>query len=136
MTKMSVVYNGNLRCKITHVKSETQILSDAPLDNHGLGESFSPTDLLSASLAACMITILGIKNDEENLGILNMECTVLKEMNSTPRRIKRIILELKVKMLQPSEAKSTRIRTIAENCPVALSLNPEIDQDLIINYFS
>ncbi|MFK7757586.1 MAG: OsmC family protein [Flavobacteriales bacterium] len=134
MTKMSLEYNGQLRTKLVHDSSKAFLLTDAPVDNHGLGESFSPTDLVASGLAACMITVLGIQNETKNLGILAMEATAEKHMKSNPRRISEIKVELKLKMKNRSTESHSLIREIAEHCPVAQSLSKDLNQILSISF--
>ncbi|MGH2563819.1 MAG: OsmC family protein, partial [Ginsengibacter sp.] len=86
----SIVYTGNLRCKAEHTQSRTTIETDAPADNRGKGEKFSPTDLLCVSLATCMLTTMGIKANELGVDITNSKAEVTKHMFSDPRRVGRI----------------------------------------------
>jgi len=135
MTKMSLEYNGSLRTKLVHNKSGTIIYTDAPTDNHGLGESFSPTDLVASALAACMITVLGIQNIPRKLGILKMSAEVKKNMESNPRRISEIQVILEINMKPNSSVEKKKlIQEIAENCPVAKSLDAELNQLVRINF--
>ncbi len=130
MSKISVNYNGKLRVNMIHTKSDTSIITDAPTDNNGLGMSFSPTDLTASSLAACMITIIGIHDSKKNWGIQEMNAEVEKIMASNPRRIQGIKVELTVKMNEISEELKTQIKNAALSCPVALSLNKELEQEV------
>lgn len=131
MTKISLEYNGQLRTKLIHDPSKTSILTDAPKDNHGLGNSFSPTDLVASALAACMITVLGIQNEERNLGIQEMSARVIKTMESNPRRISQVEIDLNIKTNDQGSRNQKLIEKIAKTCPVALSLSSELKQ--IIN---
>lgn len=134
MTKMSLDYNGALRCILTHNDSQNSINTDAPKDNHGLGDSFSPTDLLASSLAACMVTILGIKNENLNLGILNMNAEIEKSMSSNPRKVNQIHVNLTVELSSRNENVEKQIQEIASTCPVALSIHPDTTQVINITY--
>lgn len=124
-----VHYIGNLRTESTHVKSGKTVLSDAPTDNNGKGETFSPTDLMSNALAQCTLTIMGIKANERGWNIDGSTAELVKVMGSNPRRVS----EIKIKfMMKGSFDKKTK--TILENagraCPVSKSLHPDLIQDL------
>jgi putative redox protein len=128
MLKSKISYLGDLRCEATHLASGNLIVSDAPTDNHGKGEAFSPTDLASTSLALCMITVMGIKCN--SLGIdLKCEAEVQKLMRSEPRRIGEIKVKLFFNGSVPKEHEAI-LRETALNCPVALSLHPKIKQEV------
>ena len=90
MHAIEVKYEGELRCSAVHLKSGNSIISDAPIDNHGKGESFSPTDLVATAYASCMLSIIGIHCNENNLAFTHGKASVLKIMESAPRRISRI----------------------------------------------
>lgn len=96
MTTSTVTYNGKLRTTAIHLKSNTQIITDAPVDNHGKGEAFSPTDLLATSLASCMLTIMGIKAESMRLDINDSKAEVTKVMSSDPRRVAEIHVKITV----------------------------------------
>ena len=134
MSKISVKYNGELRVNLTHTLSKKSIITDAPLDNNGLGMSFSPTDLTASSLAACMITILGIHNSRKNWGIKGMDADVEKIMESNPRRINKIIVDLNIKADSLSQKAKEEIQASALNCPVALSLDKTIIQEVNLKF--
>ncbi len=132
---MKTVYLGGLRNEVEHLQSGTKIVTDAPLDNHGKGESFSPTDLFASSLGCCMLTIMGIS--AENYGF-NIDGTTLeteKIMGTNPRRV----VELKLDIHFPKGSNYTDqqkrlIEAAARTCPVANSLNPEIKKTITFNY--
>ena len=128
MITSKVVYKGNLRTEATHLESGTVIITDAPKDNHGNGESFSPTDLLATSLSSCMLSIMGIVAKRENLNIEGTDTEVTKVMYSEPRRVG----EIHVKLVMPKNNFSDKERKLLENaahtCPVAKSLHPDIKQ--------
>lgn len=127
MTTSTVEYEGNLKVKCTHTQSETQIESTAPTDNQGDGTSFSPTDLLATSLAACAIVTLGIKARMRNLDIGKPKASVLKIMANKPRRIDAV--EITVVFDKPfADDEILFIKETTENCPVALSLQPSLRQ--------
>ncbi len=135
MTKMSLEYNGGLRCNLTHNDSQNSIKTDAPKDNHGLGESFSPTDLVASALAACMVTVLGIHNEPKDLGILKMDAKIQKNMSSSPRKISRISVDLNVQLASRSVTIEKKIEEIAKSCPVALSIHPGTEQKIELTFY-
>lgn len=127
----SIVYTGNLRCEAEHIQSKTIIETDAPTDNRGKGEKFSPTDLLCVSLATCMLTTMAIKAGDLQVDITHSKADVKKHMFSDPRRVGKI----EVSITLPANG-SERDRKVLEktgnNCPVIKSLHPDIE--LLINY--
>jgi len=123
-----VIYEGNLRTRMTHLYSGTEVLTDAPLDNQGLAQAFSPTDLLATALASCMISIMGIKARDMNLDLKGTEAEVTKIMASDPRRISEIQVVLKFPKKGFTEKDKTILENAARTCPVAKSLNPDILQ--------
>lgn len=129
-----IVYLGDLRTESTHIQSGTQIQTDAPTDNHGKGELFSPTDMVANSLATCMITTMGIKAIGLGVDLKGMEAEVTKVMVVDPRRIG----EIKVVLHFPKLAVSDKDRTILEKtaltCPVAKSLSPELVQTVAFDW--
>ncbi|TVR84147.1 MAG: OsmC family peroxiredoxin [Saprospirales bacterium] len=130
MATSIVTYVGDLRTEAQHLRSGTRIISDAPVDNQGKGEAFSPTDLLSTSLASCMLTIMGIKARDLNLNIDGSEAEVEKIMASDPRRVAEIRISLKMNH-QGIIAKEQKILERAGlNCPVLLSLHPDIVKEI------
>ncbi|HCQ28674.1 MAG TPA: osmotically inducible protein OsmC [Flavobacteriales bacterium] len=128
--KYALQYQGNLRTEIIHLKSNTKIITDAPVDNKGKGESFSPTDLTAVSLASCMITIMGIKAQENNINIIGTTAEADKIMLSNPRRIGEIIVKIKLPE-NLSEKERKILMKSALTCPVALSLHPDIKQTVL-----
>lgn len=128
-----VEYLGGLRTRNTHLKSGAQIETDAPTDNHGQGALFSPTDLAATSLANCMITVMGIKAEQNGISFNAVSADVKKVMSSGPRRIKEIHVELKIEENWTVEEKKLMEET-ALNCPVALSLHPDIEQLVKFRY--
>ncbi|PJR04580.1 OsmC family protein [Avrilella dinanensis] len=124
-----VIYLGDLRTKSTHIASQSEILSDAPIDNNGKGEAFSPTDYVANALASCMLTIMGIKAREMNVDISQSRAEVTKIMQSEPRRIGEI--EVKIFMSLQADIKTkTILENAAKACPVAKSLHPDIVQKI------
>ena len=127
----SIIYKGNLRCEAEHLQSRSTIETDAPTDNRGKGERFSPTDLLCVSLATCMITTMGIKAGDMNIDITNAKADVTKHMASDPRRVAKI--EVAVSLPGNIDEKERLIlERTGNNCPVAKSIHPDIE--LVINY--
>ena len=121
------VYLGQLRVASSHLKSGEVIISDAPTDNNGKGQAFSPTDMVANALAACMLTIMGIKAMHAGINIEQTTAQVLKTMASNPRRISTI--EIKLQMTSGIESKYRAIlQAAALNCPVAKSIDPAIEQ--------
>lgn len=120
-------YTGGLRTKAVHLKSNTEIVTDAPIDNQGKGESFSPTDLVATALGSCMLTIMGIKARDKEIDIKGATIEVLKTMASNPRRISR----LDIKMTMPDKSYSDRdkkiLKAAAKACPVGNSLHPDVE---------
>jgi len=125
----TVVYNGDLRTTCTHLKSENSFETDAPVDNHGKGERFSPTDLMATSLATCMITVMGIKARTMRFDLNKVEIEVEKVMKSDPRRIGGINLFFHIpESLKLIDEKTKNIlKNTGETCPVMLSIHPDID---------
>jgi putative redox protein len=129
-----VVYMGNLRTNLTHLYSGTEIITDAPLDNQGLAQSFSPSDLAATSLATCMMTIMGIKARDMNLQLEGTELEVTKVMAANPRRISEIHINIKFPKNNFTQEVKTALETAARNCPVAKSLHPDILQEIVFNF--
>ena len=128
-----VTYLGELRTTSTHIQSGTKILSDAPTDNHGKGEAFSPTDLLANALGSCMISIMAIKSKDLNLNLESSTVEVTKFMQAEPRKIAKIGIVMNMSIAVSDKNKIILERT-AMNCPVLLSLNPDIEKDIVINW--
>lgn len=128
-----VTYLGELRTSSVHLQSGTVILSDAPTDNHGKGEAFSPTDLLANSLGSCMMTIVAIKATDLDLILEGSTVEVTKIMQAEPRKIARIGIVMNMSIAVSEKNKIILERT-AMNCPVLLSLNTDIEKDIVINW--
>lgn len=128
MTKIDIRYEGGLRCAATHGPSGQQLNTDAPVDNHGRGESFSPTDLVATALGTCMATIMGIVADRHQIDLHGMSVEVTKVMSTeAPRRIAR--LETVIRMpLPPDHAQRALLENAALTCPVWQSLHPEMEK--------
>ena len=133
MATSRITYNGNLRTECLHIRSGSVLSTDAPVDNEGLGESFSPTDLTATSLGACMITIMGIKARKNEWELGEIECEVTKIMASDPRRIAEIHVMIHMSSSLDEKQRSI-LERVARTCPVALSLAGELIQKVEFNY--
>jgi len=135
MITIETIYPGGLRTEAVHLKSGVQIFTDAPIDNKGKGESFSPTDLLAASLGSCMITIAGIAAENQGFSIDGTKIAITKVMAINPRRVCEIRVVLDFPEIIYSEAEKEVIKNAALTCPVALSLHPDLKQNVTFNFF-
>jgi putative redox protein len=132
MTTIQTIYKGQLRTEATHLQSGVGILTDAPTDNHGRGEAFSPTDLLAGSLGSCMITIMGIVANRDGIDLEGTKIDITKVMTTElPRKVAKIVVVFKMKTAQPlDEITQKKLERAAHTCPVALSLHPDIVQEV------
>ncbi|HSC52786.1 MAG TPA: OsmC family protein [Phnomibacter sp.] len=129
----SIIYNGALRCQAVHNQSETSIESDAPTDNKGKGERFSPTDLTCTSLGLCLITTMAIKATDMNIELEGASVDVQKYMSKEPpRRIVKVEVDVKLPAINISDRDRTVLEAAGNACPVAKSLHPEVEQ--VIKY--
>lgn len=134
MVTFTITYDGALRCTALHDSSGTRLVTDAPKDNHGRGESFSPTDLAATALATCMLTTMAIQTRTENLVLDGIRAEVEKHMTTAPpRRIARIVVRMAMPRGIPAAARE-KLQKIAHACPVALSLHPDIAQEISFIY--
>lgn len=133
MNTASNIYLGELRTQATHIRSGNKIITDAPLDNHGKGEAFSPTDLVSAALLSCMMTVIGIMANTHQVDVSGMSGEVLKVMGTDPRRITEIHIQLRFPR-DYKEHDRVLIERTARTCPVAKSLHPDLIQDIQFIY--
>ena len=129
MVEISITYQGGLNCAATHSPSQALIETDAPTDNLGKGEAFSPTDLTATSLGACMVTTMAIYAEKKGFEFPSgAKLAVRKIMTSTmPRKIARIEVDIDIP-LPPDHAERSELERVALNCPVALSLHPEVEK--------
>ncbi len=127
-------YLGELRTEDIHLKSSNRIITDAPTDNHGKGEAFSPTDLVCAALSSCMITIIGIRARKHQIELEGLEADVTKFMTSDPRQISKIQVSFRLKSTNATPEQLTMLKKAALTCPVALSINPAIEQDVSFDF--
>lgn len=132
-TTVKTTYMGDLRTEATHLQSSTMLITDAPLDNHGKGEAFSPTDLLSTALGGCMLTIMGIAARTHGFDIDGTTAETTKIMGTSPRRVVEIVISLTFPR-EYSDKHRRIIEACAKECPVANSLHPDLKQTIIFNY--
>ena len=133
MATSNITYVGDLRTVCIHLQSGTQILTDAPTDNHGKGEAFSPTDLVATALGSCMVSIMGIKSKDLNVDLKDSTVYITKIMQSEPRKIAKIEVILNMS-IETSEKNKTILERAAITCPVLLSLHPDIEKDVVFNW--
>ncbi len=133
MGKFKSVYKGNLRIRSVHLQSGTQIETDAPTDNNGKGERFSPTDLVATALSNCMLTIMGIKAEQMGLDLEGTTVEIDKIMAASPRRIAEIVIDFYVKGAYSAKEKKI-LEAAAATCPVAQSLHPNTKQTVTFHW--
>jgi len=124
-----VIYTGDLRTMNLHVKSGSEFVTDAPTDNKGLGQAFSPTDTVATGLANCMLTVMGIKARSLGVNMENATAEVSKTMAAAPRRIARIKVHVRMPAGIPAEHHEI-LEHVANTCPVIYSLHPDIEKDI------
>ena len=125
----TVIYKGDLRTTCTHLRSGSDFETDAPVDNNGKGERFSPTDLMATSLATCMVTVMGIKAKTMGFDLDGVEIKVEKIMKADPRRVGGINLTFEIpnELKNIDERNKSILKNVGNNCPVMHSISPEID---------
>ncbi len=128
-----VTYVGELRTSCIHLRSGNEIITDAPVDNNGLGQAFSPTDTVATALASCMLTMMGIKARDMEVDLKNSEAEVTKHMAADPRRISQIDLELHLPVIITEKQKKILEHT-ARTCPVLLSLQTDIKKEIVFHW--
>jgi uncharacterized OsmC-like protein len=126
MTTFETKYSGNLRTEITHLQSGNILITDAPTDNHGKGEFFSPTDLLASALGSCILTIMGIAAQNHGFNIDGTSVETTKVMASRPRRVAELIVKITFPHNNYSERELKILEASARECPVANSLHPDL----------
>lgn len=134
MITSKVTYLGNLRTSCEHLASGTKIITDAPVDNHGKGEAFSPTDLVATSFASCMITIIGIYCDNHQLNFQHAEAAVTKIMGSNPRKIAKLVITLDLSGNGWEEKTQQKIIAAGKACPVAKTLEGNIEVEYTFTF--
>jgi uncharacterized OsmC-like protein len=133
MSTSKIIYKNNLRTEAQHIASGQKIITDAPLDNNGKGEAFSPTDLVATALASCMITIMAIAAEKNGINISETSASVKKIMGTNPRTISDIVIEIKMsKDLALKDRK--RLEKAALACPVHKSLHPDMNKEITFSY--
>jgi uncharacterized OsmC-like protein len=134
MATIETVYEGNLRTRAKHLGSGSEIITDAPTDNQGKGEAFSPTDLLSAALGSCMLTIMGIAANTHHIDMDQTRIRITKIMGSNPRRVAEVQIEFDMPAKGYSDKEKTILEHAARTCPVALSVHPDLIQTITFNW--
>lgn len=134
MTTIKMTYRGKLRTEATHLQSGGTILTDAPTDNKGKGEAFSPTDLVASALGSCILTLIGISANAQNFDIEGTKIDITKTMVSNPRRIGEIEVIVNLPHNDYSPREKRLIESAARTCPVGKSLHPETKETIIFNY--
>ncbi len=127
-------YVGELRTESTHLKSSNVIITDAPTDNNGKGNAFSPTDLVASALCSCMTTVMGICAEKNNFELPESIAYVTKIMESHPRRISKIIIEINFDNNNLSDQQTEKLVAVAKGCPVAQSLSSDLIQEVKFNF--
>lgn len=134
MVDINISYTGGLRCRAVHAPSGNSLLTDAPVDNKGKGETFSPTDLVATAFGSCLATIMGIIADQEKIDLTGMDVHVVKEMSTTPpRRIARLVTRVTMPCRITPEQKA-KFENAARACPVAQSLHPGVETPIEFVY--
>ena len=134
MATIETTYLGELRTEATHIRSGNKLITDAPVDNKGKGEAFSPSDLLATALGSCMLTIMGMAAREQNIDIDGTTCSITKIMASDPRRVGEAQITINLPAGNYSEKDQIVLKRAALTCPVAKSLHPELLQNVVFNF--
>jgi putative redox protein len=134
MITSTVEYLGGLRTSCTHVQSQTKIITDAPVDNNGKGEAFSPTDLVATAYASCMITIMGIFADSHSINFTSAKADVKKIMEVNPRRIGKIIIQLDLSGNNWDDETADKVIRAGKACPVSKTLGDNVEVEFDIRY--
>ena len=133
MVRIDVVYEGDLHTSSCHLPSGASVATDAPVDNQGRGESYSPTDLLASAMGSCMMTIMGIAARQHRWALEGMSVEIEKHMQEDPRRVSRLVLRFEMPTGLPEKAHSV-LQNAARTCPVAKSIHPDIGLDVSFNW--
>jgi putative redox protein len=134
METIKIKYQGSLRTEATHLQSGNKIITDAPTDNHGRGEAFSPTDLLCSSLGSCMLSLMGIAGNTHEINIEGSEVKITKIMVSNPRKVGEIVAEIILPKNNYSDKQKKILELAALTCPVYLSLHPDVKKTVTFVY--
>ena len=127
-----ITYNEQLRTSAKHLRSGNSIINDAPVDNHGKGEAFSPTDMVATALGTCILTIMGISAQKNDIDMEGAKAEITKVMASAPRRIAKIEAIIKMPQKNYSDQEKQLLERALDNCPVCRSLHPDMEQDIQI----
>ncbi len=133
MVKIEIQYEGDLRCRAIHEPSQTLLNTDAPVDNQGRGESFSPTDLVATALGTCILTTMAIMARTLGIELGPATCSVTKEMTPPPRRIGRLVTNIHMSQSFDEETR-TKLERAAHTCPVHRSLHPDVEAPVAIHW--
>ena len=134
MNTSEITYTGDLRTESTHIRSGSTLITDAPVDNNGKGEAFSPTDTVATALGSCMMTIMGIRSEKYGWDIRGTKAEIVKDMASGPRRINAVHIKMHVADRGLNDEAKSILDDAALNCPVAKSIHPDIVQDVEFIY--
>jgi putative redox protein len=134
MNTLTSIYKGSLRTENIHTRSGQVVITDAPVDNKGKGEAFSPTDLVCTALSGCMLTTMAIVAERESIDITGMKTEVVKIMGSNPRKIAEIQVSLSHAGLKATAEQLDKLKHAAHTCPVALSLHESVKQTITFNF--
>lgn len=134
MKTSKITYRGNLRTEAVHLQSGEALITDAPVDNNGKGEAFSPTDLLATSLGNCMLTVMGIVAQRNNIDMDGATADITKIMEANPRRVGEIVVEITMPPNNYSDKEKLLLENAAHTCPVAKSLSAELKQTVSFRY--
>ncbi|MBY0415647.1 MAG: OsmC family protein [Bdellovibrionales bacterium] len=133
MVMMTGIYEGDKRCEVTHDPSKTKISTDAPKDNNGRGEAFSPTDLIGAALGSCILTTIAIIGEKQGIDIKGGSFLVTKSMGPAPRKISELAVEITLPDRLNAEERKM-LEELAHTCPVSRSLHPDVSVPVIFHY--
>lgn len=134
MVSITSEYLGGLRTESTHLKSKKTVITDAPPDNNGRGDAFSPTDLVCTALSSCMMTIMGILAEREGIDLSGLRSDIVKVMASNPRKISEIQIVFSKENLVATDVQKEKLKRAALTCPVGLSLSESIKQNITFNF--
>ena len=134
MATVHTTYLGDLRTENIHLQSGTKIITDAPCDNRGKGQSFSPTDLLATSLGNCIMTIMGIKAMDNGIDLVGTTMDITKIMGENPRRVAEVVIEFNFPEKGYTDAQKQLIESVAGSSPVPLSVHPDLKQTIVFNW--
>nr|WP_321453708.1 OsmC family protein [uncultured Carboxylicivirga sp.] len=134
MTTIKTTYLGDLRTENIHLQSGSKIITDAPTDNRGKGEAFSPTDMLATALGNCIMTIMGIKAMDNDIDLVGTELDITKIMADNPRRVDEVVIQFNFPKKGYSDDEKKLIESVAGISPVPLSVHPDLKQTIIFNW--